>query len=37
MDNVEQPIWIALLNPLIGAVGVLAGARLKNRGGVIPG
>ncbi|UCC84847.1 MAG: hypothetical protein JSW46_07995 [Gemmatimonadota bacterium] len=36
--NAEQPVWLALLNPLIGAVGVLAGARLKNRsqGGSLP-
>jgi hypothetical protein len=29
MQEAEQPVWIALLNPLIGAVGVLVGARLK--------
>jgi hypothetical protein len=31
--NAEQPAWILLLNPFIGAVGVLVGARLKGRGG----
>jgi hypothetical protein len=30
--NAEQPVWLALLNPLIGAAGVLVGARLKSRG-----
>jgi hypothetical protein len=25
----RQPLWVALLNPLIGAAGVLAGARLR--------
>jgi hypothetical protein len=29
MQNARQPTWIALLNPLVGAVGVLMGARLK--------
>ena len=28
MMNAEQPVWIVLLNPLIGAAGVLVGARL---------
>ena len=29
MQSARQPGWLALLNPLIGAVGVLWGARLK--------
>jgi len=29
MQNAKQPTWIALLNPLLGAVGVLIGAGLK--------
>ncbi len=29
--NAEQPVWVLLLNPLIGAVGVVVGARLKSR------
>lgn len=29
MRSARQPGWLALLNPLIGAVGVLWGARLK--------
>ncbi len=29
MQSARQPAWLALLNPLIGAVGVLWGARLK--------
>lgn len=29
MMNARQPSWVALLNPLIGAIGVLFGARLK--------
>lgn len=32
MQNAVQPIWITLLNPLIGAAGVLVGARLKRNG-----
>lgn len=28
-SKAQMPLWIALLNPLIGAVGVIAGARLK--------
>ncbi len=28
MSNARQPTWIALLNPLLGAVGVLLGARM---------
>lgn len=29
MMNARQPAWIALLNPLIGAVGVMLGSRMK--------
>jgi hypothetical protein len=29
MSNAKQPPWVALLNPLIGAVGVLIGARMR--------
>lgn len=29
MQNAQQPAWVALLNPLIGAAGVVLGARLK--------
>jgi hypothetical protein len=29
MMKARQPVWIALLNPVIGIVGALAGARLK--------
>jgi uncharacterized membrane protein YeaQ/YmgE (transglycosylase-associated protein family) len=36
MQNAKQPAWIVLLNPLLGAVGVLVGARLKRgRGEVV--
>jgi hypothetical protein len=31
MQNAVQPIWIALLNPFVGAAGVLIGARLRRR------
>lgn len=31
-QNAGQPGWILLLNPLIGAVGVLVGSRLKGLG-----
>ena len=31
MGNARQPLWMALLNPLIGALGVILGARLKTR------
>ncbi|MGD8700219.1 MAG: hypothetical protein PVJ43_13065 [Gemmatimonadales bacterium] len=35
MQNAVQPLWITLLNPLIGAAGVLVGARRrKNETGV---
>lgn len=30
MTNGIQPLWIALLNPLVGAAGVLAGSRLQS-------
>jgi len=29
MMSAKQPIWVALLNPIIGAIGVMVGARLK--------
>jgi len=29
MMNARQPAWIALLNPLIGAAGVMLGSRVK--------
>ncbi|NNG17234.1 MAG: hypothetical protein HKM89_12210 [Gemmatimonadales bacterium] len=29
MQNAQQPVWIALLNPILGAIGVLIGARLR--------
>lgn len=29
MTNAQQPIWVAFLNPIIGALGVLTGARPK--------
>jgi hypothetical protein len=29
MANVEEPAWISLANPFIGAIGTLIGARLK--------
>lgn len=28
-QNARQPVWVSLLNPLIGAAGVIAGARLR--------
>lgn len=31
MQNAKQPTWVALLNPLIGAAGVILGARLKRQ------
>lgn len=31
MTDAQQPIWVAFLNPLVGAVGVLGGARLKRK------
>jgi hypothetical protein len=32
MMNAIQPVWVALLNPLLGAVGVLVGARMHAGG-----
>jgi hypothetical protein len=32
MSNAIQPVWVALLNPLLGAVGVLIGARMRSGG-----
>ncbi len=31
MQNADQPVWVVLLNPLIGAAGVTLGARLSGR------
>ncbi len=31
MMNAKQPDWVAILNPIIGAIGVMAGARLRRR------
>ena len=31
MMNAEQPAWVALLNPFVGAAGTLLGARFKRR------
>ena len=31
MKNARQPAWVAFLNPLVGAAGVLLGARLARR------
>jgi uncharacterized membrane protein YeaQ/YmgE (transglycosylase-associated protein family) len=31
MNSARQPGWVALLNPVIGVVGVIFGARLKRR------
>ncbi len=32
MQNAKQLVWIAFLNPLLGAVGVMIGAKLKQKG-----
>lgn len=32
MSNAAQPAWVAFLNPVLGAVGVLAGARMRGSG-----
>ena len=31
MANGQQPTWLALLNPIIGVVGVVVGARMKSK------
>lgn len=31
MSNARQPVWIALLNPALGMLGVHVGARLRSR------
>lgn len=31
MQNAVLPVWIALLNPLVGAAGVLLGARIRRK------
>lgn len=33
MKHARQPVWVSAINPLIGAAGVLIGARLKKPGG----
>lgn len=34
MRNARQPVWLAFLNPILGVIGILLGARM--RGGVRP-
>ena len=29
MRNAREPLWVAVVNPILGAIGVLAGARLQ--------
>lgn len=36
MQSAKQPLWVTLLNPLIGVVGVLIGAALYGRGAAGP-
>jgi hypothetical protein len=31
MQSAVQPVWVALLNPFLGAAGIVAGAGLRNR------
>jgi hypothetical protein len=31
MQNGRQPAWVALLNPVLGAIGVMIGAKLRQR------
>ncbi len=31
MQNAQEPVWIALLNPVLGVIGVLIGSRLRSR------
>jgi len=33
MGNAHPPTWLAFLNPLIGAAGIILGSRLKRRTG----
>jgi hypothetical protein len=33
MQDAHQPTWLAFLNPLLGAAGVMVGSRLKKSGG----
>lgn len=35
MMSARQPTWVAVLSPLIGALGVMVGARLKRRPAVV--
>jgi hypothetical protein len=30
MNSARQPVWVALLNPILGAAGVLLGAKLAS-------
>lgn len=32
MQNIRMPVWIALLNPVLGAAGVVLGAGMRRRG-----
>ena len=37
MNKAQTPLWVAFLNPFIGAAGVMAGARrVRDRSGAIP-
>jgi ABC-type uncharacterized transport system permease subunit len=36
MQNAKQPGWIALLNPVLGAVGIAIGARLSGAKPIVP-
>lgn len=33
MSNVKEPVWIAFLNPVIGVIGVIVGARMRKNSG----
>ncbi len=33
MMNAREPLWVAVVNPILGAIGVLAGARLRQSSG----
>ena len=34
MNKGQQPVWVALLNPVLGAMGVIFGSRLRNSHGL---
>ncbi|MEQ8770788.1 MAG: hypothetical protein RIB60_09810 [Phycisphaerales bacterium] len=36
MQESRQPVWLLFLNPVIGAVGVLLGAKLRKAPGAVP-